>query len=216
MVAPTYDWTGFFFGGYAVYNLGKSDSTAINTATGALDASGSVSNSSFQGGGQVGFDYMLRSRVVIGFVANLSSGDDNTTTFVSVGNQHTEETKTTDSGSVRARLGYAFANILLYGTGGWAWTDASAIRTQVVGKTGNANPGIVETVPASRNGWTAGAGLAYGFWHNWELFGEYRYTTYQSNTATFPLAQRSVTSTLNVSSVTGGVNFKFDPFITRW
>src|SRR5437016_6970360 len=121
-MAP-YDWTGFFFGVNGDYGRAKYDRTAVVTATGALDVSSSVSISGFHGGGQVGFDYMLPARVVVGFVANVSTGDDNIVTIAGVGNTHTLESKNTDSGSVRARLGYAFANVLVYGTGGWAWTD---------------------------------------------------------------------------------------------
>jgi outer membrane immunogenic protein len=161
---------------------------------------------------------MLPARVVIGFVASVATGEDVTTSFANAAgtNVHTEETNTVVSGSVRARLGYALASVLLYGTGGWAWTNGTATRTQVVGKTGNATPGISEQAPASLNGWTAGGGLAYGFWHNWEVFAEYRYTSFESNTAAFPIAQRSTTSTTTVSSIVGGLNFKFDPFIPRY
>lgn len=213
-----YDWTGFYLGGYVGYDRTKIDSTTIATATGALDASLSTTRSNVRGGGQAGFDYMLPARVVIGFVASVSTGDDITTSFSNPAgtNVHTEESQTVVSGSVRARLGYALANVLFYGTGGWAWVNGTATRNQVVGKTGNATPGTIEQAPANLNGWTAGAGLAYGFWHNWELFGEYRYTSYQSSTAVFPIALRSTTSTTTVNSLMGGLNFKFDPFITRY
>jgi opacity protein-like surface antigen len=214
----TYDWTGFYLGGHVGSNWSTTDSTTINTTTGAVDGSGSASRSNIRGGGQVGFDYMLPARIVIGFTANVSSGDDVITSFSNAAgnNVHTEESKTLESGSVRARLGYALASVLVYGTGGWAWTNTTATRTQTVGKTGNATPGTVEQAAASLYGWTAGGGLAYGFWHNWEAFAEYRYTSYQSNTAAFPIAQRSTTSTTTASSIVGGVNFKFDPFIPRY
>jgi opacity protein-like surface antigen len=213
----TYDWTGFYIGGHVGSNWSNTDSTTINTATGALDGTGSASRSNVRGGGQVGFDYTLPARIVIGFTTNVSSGEDVVTSFTNAaGNVHTEESKTLESGSVRARLGYALGSVLVYGTGGWAWTNTTAIRTQTVGKTGNATPGTVEQAPASLFGWTAGGGLAYGFWHNWEVFAEYRYTSFQPNTVAFATAQRSTTSTTTASSIVGGVNFKFDPFIPRY
>jgi opacity protein-like surface antigen len=217
MPATTYDWTGFYLGGRVGYSRAKTDSTTINTASGALDAAASTSQSNFHGGAQVGFDYTMPSRLVIGVVADVYTGDDKSTTLSDAGGAvHAEEAKTVASGSLRARVGYAIANVLLYGTGGWAWTDSTATRTQLVGKTGKANPGTIESIPENLNGWTAGAGLAYGFWHNWELFAEYRYTSYGSNSVTFPIAQRSTSSTTTANSIAGGLSFKFDPFITRY
>jgi opacity protein-like surface antigen len=218
VITRFYDWTGFYLGGRLDYSRAKTDSSTINTATGALDASFSGSTSNFRGGGQAGFDYMLPLRVVIGVVADVTTGNDAITTFSNAAgtNVHSEESKTTVGGTVRGRLGYAFANVLLYGTGGWAWTAATATRTQLVGRTGAANPGVRESGPADLNGWTAGAGLSYGFWRNWEVFGEYRYTSFQSINVTFPLAQRSTTSTTTANSIAAGLNFKFDPFMTRY
>lgn len=213
-----YDWTGIYVGGHGSFDWAKTDITTTNTATGVVEGSASTSRSSAHGGGQIGFDYMMLTRVVIGFAADISTGDDITTTFSNAAgtNVHTEESKTVGSGSVRGRLGYAFANVLVYGTGGWAWTSGTAIRTQLVGKTGAATPGIIEQAPANLNGWVAGAGLAYGFWHNWEVFGEYRYTSYQAISIPFPVAARTTTFATSGSSVIAGLNFKFDPFVTRY
>src|ERR1700681_673553 len=79
-MARPYDWTGFYIGGHARYSRANSNSTTVNTATGAVDASGSGSTSDLHGGGQVGFDYMMPSRVVIGVVADVSTGEDHSTT----------------------------------------------------------------------------------------------------------------------------------------
>ncbi len=218
MMARPYDWTGFYIGGHARYSRANSNSTTINTATGAVDVSGSGSTTNLHGGGQIGFDYTMPSRIVIGVLADVSTGEDHTTTFSNAAgtNVHTDEGKTDAAGTVRGRLGYGFDNVLIYGTGGWAWTNGTATRTQVVGKTGTATPGTVESGPANLNGWTLGAGLAFGFWHNWEVFGEYRYTSFQSNNVMYPLAQRSTTSTTTTNAIAGGLNFKFDPFIPRY
>jgi opacity protein-like surface antigen len=213
-----YDWSGFYIGGHGSFDWAKTDLSLSNTATGAIDGSDSTSRSSLHGGGQAGFDYMMLSRVVVGVAADVSNGDDITTAFSNAAgtNTHTEDNKIVGSGSVRGRLGYALANVLFYGTGGWAWATGTATRTQIVGKTGGATPGTIEQSPLNLNGWVAGAGLAYGFWHNWEVFGEYRYTSYQGNTAAFPIALHSTTLTTTVSSVVGGLSFKFDPFIPRY
>jgi opacity protein-like surface antigen len=213
-----YDWSGFYFGARVDYSRAKTDSTAINTATGAVDAVLSATRSNFHEGGQVGFDYMTGSRFVFGILADAATGDDNISNLVNAAgnNMHSEEFKSVASGTVRGRIGYALYNALLYGTGGWAWSAGSTVRTQVIGKTGNAIPGTVESGPANLTGWTAGGGLSFGFWRNWEVFGEYRYTSYQFNNIVFPIAQRSLTTTTVANSIEVGLNFKFNPIFARY
>jgi outer membrane immunogenic protein len=156
-----YDWTGFYFGAILGYGRSKTDSSTLNTATGALDAFVSGTTSNFHGGGQLGFDYMTGSRFVIGILADAVTGGDNIVNLVNAAGtaMHSEESKTVAVGTVRGRIGYAVYNVLLYGTGGWAWTAGSVVRTQVIGKTGTATPGTVESGPANLTGWTAGGGL---------------------------------------------------------
>jgi outer membrane immunogenic protein len=213
-----YDWTGFYFGAVAGYGRSKTDGSTINTATGAVDAFVSGTTSNFHEGGQVGFDYMTGSRFVIGILADAATGDDNIVNLVNAAGtaMHSEESKNVAGGTVRARIGYALYNVMLYGTGGWAWTVGSVVRTQVIGKAGTATPGTVESGPANLTGWTVGGGLSFGFWHNWEVFGEYRYTGYQSNNIVFPIAQRSLTSSTVANSITAGLNFKFNPIYARY
>ncbi len=214
----SYDWTGFYLGGNFDYSRAKTDSTTINTVTGALDNSGSSTLSSFHGGAQFGFDYMLPSRVVVGAQMEVSTGDNNSATIANAAgtNVYSAQTKSVAIGMARARLGYAFSHLLVYGIGGWAFMDATATRTQLIGKSGNANPGTVESLAENLNGWTAGAGIGYGFWHNWEVFAEYRYTSYLSDGVNYPISQRSTSLTTSVNSITGGLSFRFDPFITRY
>jgi outer membrane immunogenic protein len=213
-----YDWTGFYFGAVAGYGRSKTDGSTINTATGAVDASVSGTTSNIHEGGQVGFDYMTGSRFVIGILADAATGDDHIVNLVNAAGtaMHSEESKNVAGGTVRGRIGYALYNVMLYGTGGWAWTVGSVVRTQVIGKAGKATPGTVESGPANLTGWIVGGGLSFGFWRNWEVFGEYRYTSYQSNNVVFPIAQRSLTSSTSANSIAAGLNFKFNPIYARY
>jgi outer membrane immunogenic protein len=73
-----------------------------------------------------------------------------------------------DFGTVRGRLGYAINNLLLYGTGGWAWGDASS--------TLGINSPFSQTarrVSSSPDGWSAGGGIEWGFMPNWSVRAEY-------------------------------------------
>jgi opacity protein-like surface antigen len=217
MTKPFYDWTGFYIGGRGDYSAAKIDST-ITSGAGVVEGALNSSVSNLRGGGQVGFDYMMPSRFVIGFVADVIAGNDALSTISNAAgtNVHTEENKTVAAGTVRGRLGYGFGSFLVYGTGGWAWTQATATRVQVVGKTGNAAAGTIETGPANLTGWAAGAGLSYGFWRNWELFGEYHYRSYQALNSVYGVAGRVTSSTTTVNAFVAGLSFKFNPFMSRY
>jgi outer membrane immunogenic protein len=210
MMAPLYDWTGFYIGGRGVYSWTHTDSTTTDIPTGVAFAPTSEDRSAAHGGGQIGFDYMTSSRIVFGVVADVISGSSNTTTTSNAAGTLVSTGKTNESGSVRGRVGYAFDTLLLYGTGGWAWSNGSSTRTQVVGTVNLATPGTVETVSTSHSGWTAGAGLDYAFAPNWDVFAEYRYTNFQALSVTHPLAARSTNSTTTANSIAAGLNYRFN------
>ncbi|MGZ5854559.1 MAG: outer membrane protein [Xanthobacteraceae bacterium] len=211
VVAATYDWTGFYVGGHVSYGWRNTDATSIDTVTGAVVATDSSSASAFHGGGQVGYDLMMPSHYVVGILADVTSGSSDTNTFSNAAgtNVHSTEGKTDVSGTVRGRLGYAFDRVMAYGTGGWAWSTGSELRTQLVGTTGLATPGTAESVSVHHNGWTVGPGAAWALSPNWNVFLEYRYTRFEATTVTFPIAQRSTNSTTTANNVELGVSYKF-------
>jgi opacity protein-like surface antigen len=206
VTTPLVDWTGFYVGGHINESWAHSSGTTYDTTTGAALSTGSDNLSKFHGGGQIGYDYMLPSRFVVGVLADVNSGSSSSSTF----SNHTDSSKTDVGGTVRGRLGYAFSNFLLYATGGWAWSTGSATRTQTAAPlTGTTVIGTVETADVNRSGWTIGTGLAWAFAPHWNVYGEYRYTDYGSSTVTFPIAQRSTTNSTTVNLLELGVNYKF-------
>ena len=58
--------------------------------------------------------------------------------------------------------------MLLYGTGGLAWSNNQYIRTQLAGTLNLATPGTDEAVNKYLSGWTAGGGIAVAFARNWK------------------------------------------------
>jgi outer membrane immunogenic protein len=218
-VETAYDWTAFYIGGHGSFSSANSTSTTTNTATGAVFPSVSGSTSGWHGGGQVGFDYMLPSRIVLGVQASVQSGGSNSSTNVEPLGTNQTQSKTFESGSVRGRLGYAIDRVLLYGTGGWAWANGQAMRSQLTGTVGLATPGTVETVNVDHTGWTAGFGIAVAFWQNWDAFAEYNYSNFQNANVTFPLAQRSTNTTTNSNAIAFGVDYRFNwgnPVVARY
>jgi len=91
-------------------------------------------------------------------------------------------TKFNDFGTVRGRLGYAADHLLLYGTGGWAWSQSTTTSNfTCVGIGTCPGPGVFggftgggsSASTTATNGWAAGAGLEYAFARNWTIRVEY-------------------------------------------
>ena len=208
--AANYDWTGFYLGAHGDGAWSKTGGSTINTATGAAAAPIYGSTSDWHGGIQVGYDYMLPSRVVLGVEAAVSSGGIKQATSTDASGTSSNLTTVFDSESVRGRLGYAFDNVLLYGTGGWAWSNNQYVRTQLSGTLNLATAGTDEAANTYLGGWTAGGGVAVAFAQNWNAFAEYRYTGYGSSSMALPFSELSTTSTTKVSAVEFGLNYKFN------
>ena len=106
--ASAYDWTGVFFGGFAKYSWSTANSTTTNIATGVAFAPVSTATSAWLGGGQVGFDYMMPSHIVVGVVSDLSSGAPHSSTTTDAFGTSTRLDRTIASGTIRGRLGLGF------------------------------------------------------------------------------------------------------------
>ena len=208
--APNYDWTGPYVGAHLGGNWVKSNNSSVNTATGAPFAATNANMAQWGGGIQLGYDYMTSSRWVFGVAADMSSGGTKTTTIAVASGTSASRVSVFDSETVRGRAGYANNNVLLYATGGFAWSNDQFIRTQLTGTLNNATAGTEEAVNKGLLGWTAGGGIAYAFAQDWNAFAEYRYTSFGSSTISLPFSQLTTTSTTNVSAIKFGVNYKFN------
>jgi outer membrane immunogenic protein len=118
--------------------------------------------------------------------------------------------------SVRARFGYLMTpNVLVYGTAGPAWQHVEATVTCGTGICG-ANPILPFSVSNSKSlaGATAGAGVEAGLTRNLIARAEYRYSIYDTFTATYGTRQTlGITSDINMRTHTAliGLAFKFSP-----
>ena len=191
-VVPAYNWTGLYIGG----NLGGGWARAdfANTATGTAGGvplptntnSGTATASGLIGGGQIGFNYEFPANWLLGIEADIdaanitgsASGCVATAAGV-VGSCATNSIRFQDFGTVRGRFGYAFNNVLLYGTGGWAYGERNTTSTVTcVGAGCPVGPSLPfvfnsPSVSTFLSGWTAGAGVEWGFLPNWTLRAEY-------------------------------------------
>ncbi|HEY1603032.1 MAG TPA: TonB-dependent receptor, partial [Pirellulales bacterium] len=208
--AGDYDWTGLHLGAHVGASWAKTSGGTVNAATGTATTSPYPDAPDWHGGVQVGYDYMLPSRVVFGVEADVSSGGTKITNITDTSGTSANELRVFDAESARGRLGYAFNNVLLYGTGGWVWSSNQYIRTQLTGALNLATAGTDEAVNRYLGGWTAGAGVAMAFAQDWNAFAEYRYTDYGPTVISLPFSQLSTTTAGKVSEVDVGVNYKFN------
>jgi outer membrane immunogenic protein len=95
-------------------------------------------------------------------------------------------------GTLRGRAGYAFSNVLVYGTAGLAFGE---LRAQTFGWTES----------HTSAGWTIGAGAEVGFAPNWSAKLEYLYI----DLSTSQFAITGVSNGYSASVVRAGVNYHF-------
>lgn len=127
--ADGYDWTGFYVGGHVGYGWidlnGRHQTDEVdpgedfeNSGDGDFD----LDDDGFLGGLQIGANYQI-DRIVfgiegdlslVGFSDDLSSPQDEEVSF-----------DTDLLATLRARAGFTFDNVLLFGTVGAAWTDTT-------------------------------------------------------------------------------------------
>jgi high affinity Mn2+ porin len=216
-----FDWTGFYLGGHLGYAWGNSNWTG--SQGGAAFGSGSLSfaqpidifkeSGSFFEGVQIGYNYMLANRIVIGAEADVSFPSfPNPITGLSIGGTsifsspsfgaESYSENVLASGTVRARIGYAPGSWLFYGTGGLAWTVDRFTLTQLA--SGTSGP-----VEAWRLGWAAGAGAEVPVAPHWTASFQYLFTSYGNNSVTFPFAAQRFNSDLSLQELRLGLNYRF-------
>lgn len=133
--APAFNWTGFYFGGHIGY--GEAEDPIGATIDGMI------------GGVQVGYNWHFSRNWVFGIEADIAGTDMN-----NAFGAHMDYL-----GTIRARAGYAMDRVLIYGTGGFAFSR------------------IQNVLGAHLNGegYAIGAGLEWAFARNWSAKVEYMF-----------------------------------------
>lgn len=172
-----YDWTGFYIGANAGY--------------GWVEDSGPKG---FIGGGQLGYNWQT-GRLVFGVEGDIQyTGMKQDETVGGI----TASAKVQSFATARARLGYAFDRLMVYGTGGFAYTKTELSLTN----------GIA-TISDSKwsSGWTAGGGVEWAAWDRWSVKGEYLYV--RSGDIDLTLAGVPVSGNYNFHVARLGLNYRF-------
>jgi outer membrane immunogenic protein len=203
-VAVIYDWTGFYVGAEGGGSWGSS--RHVDAATGLADNTTFGVNGGFAGM-TVGYN-MQASNWVFGVEGDISgiSANGNAIDNGPGGNPGlTSYTKQEWLGTIRGRVGYAIDSTLLYAAGGYAVAGTKSS----VQPTGSSL--VLDTQDDTRNGWTVGAGIEYGFLPQWSLKAEYLYVKLEDKPFTTitlgPAFNRTVTLDDNI--VRFGVNYRF-------
>ncbi len=177
-----YDWTGLYFGGHVGYTRGNARTTLSDPAP----SNSSNAFGSLFGGVQIGYNYLLPSRVLLGIEADISSpnylsADDvassRTTAFSDVAH------KMDYVGTLRGRFGYAYDRWLAYGTGGFAWSQGRFLQT----------PGAIndqDKILRTLAGWTLGTGAEVAIAPAWTVRVEYLYSRFGNADVVFPSGTR--------------------------
>ncbi|MHB2167047.1 outer membrane protein [Alsobacter sp. R-9] len=164
-------WQGFYVGGHLGGGWGEA---------GGVDTSGLI------GGVQGGYNFQF-DKIVAGVEADFTfSGISDTTLTAKAANDWL--------GSLRARAGYSFGNIMPYVTVGFGFADVN--YTTLWGKTS-------DTV----TGWTYGAGAEMMVMPNVSIRAEY--LRYELGSSTFPGSAGPVSVDSHVNVLRAGASYKF-------
>ena len=201
VVVPAYNWTGFYIGGNVGYGWGDLNATALGVGlTESVDG--------WFGGGQIGYNWQgLGSPWVFGIeVDSQWANIQKDITVVGAGVVANAFSKLDYFGTARARVGYAWDRVMVYGTGGLAW-GSNEIGFGVA--SGPWAAGVSQS--NTHVGWTVGGGVEWGLIDNWTAKVEYLYVklnneNYYPNTVGAGLGFDADIATQTVKV---GLNYRF-------
>jgi outer membrane immunogenic protein len=173
-----YDWTGFYIGANVGYGWGKFDGGSRRAGFGDNKIDGVV------GGAQAGMNWQWDK-----FVAGLET--DIQGTGFDGENSRRFDPEGGIFGTVRGRVGFAFDRFLVYGTGGFAYSDVNVKKNNDDWK----------------YGWTAGGGVEAAVTDNITVKVEYLYADLGDDTVRSRRGNFKYDYTQNLVRV--GVNYKF-------
>jgi high affinity Mn2+ porin len=200
-VSPNFDWSGWYVGGHVGYSRGSGRDTLFDPDPTASDAS----FGSLFGGLQIGYNYLLPSRLLVGIEGDISFPnflEDGIVTSRTTPSSTVAE-KLDFVSTVRGRVGYAFDRLLVYATGGFAWSEARFLE----------DPGLTnneDKILGLRAGWAAGAGVELAVAAGWTARLEYLYDHLGAAGGVFPSGTGYNSTTTDLHSVRLGLNRKLD------
>src|SRR6266403_4683233 len=165
MIAPIYDWTGFYIGANGGWGQSRNCVDFVGVA-GVVVADGCRERSGGLVGGQIGYRWQA-NQWVFGLEAQGDWADLSSQRISLVDPLFSTRTKTDGIGLFTGQIGYAWNASLLYVKGGAAVTsNRFSILDTLTGFE-------FASASATRWGGTVGVGWEYGFAPNWSIGVEY-------------------------------------------
>ncbi len=169
-LVPTWSWTGCYLGGHGGGLWAKSTDWTVRTPGGAFfgQSLGGHDLNSWIAGIQVGCDYQLAGRFVVGIEGDyaFANADGSHDSALEFGVAYHSKVKAL--ASVTGRIGYAWDRFLGYVKGGAAWERDEYRATTII-------LGTAYLARDTRPGWTIGGGGEYAFTNRLSGFVEYNY-----------------------------------------
>lgn len=176
-----FNWTGFYIGVHGGIGGGPvKDTIGYGFFDGdeyfPAGTAATLDTNSFGGfgGAQVGYNYEFDNKIVVGAVADIAFANIKSKTDIGIPEIPASagiDTTVDWFGTIRARVGYAVDNFLIYGTGGAAYGKVkTSINASLFG-----DPVLDYSSSSTKWGWTAGAGFEYALSKNVTLGTEYLY-----------------------------------------
>lgn len=194
---PSYDWSGLYGGFNAGYAFGGNDRVGLGVTGLGGGPVGDLGLKGWAGGIQAGYNYQM-NYFVIGAEADIQGGDINDS------DSSTGALGTFDSSddvnyyaTLRARMGLAVSNMLIYGTAGFAWGDVDYSLSGVT--LGGDSVDISDS--GIYTGYTLGGGAEYAFVDGWSIRAEYLYVNLGAETLS------AITSLGNTATTTSSPDF---------
>jgi outer membrane immunogenic protein len=217
VVAPIYDWSGFYIG----LNGGGASSRECYTITSVAGAAvvpnseGCHNATGGLVGGQLGYRWQASNWVfgleAQGDWASLKGSNSSLTAII----PYTNQTRIDALGLFTGQVGYAWNNVLWYVKGGAAVSDNkySSFFT--------ASGVVFNQTTETRWGGVVGTGLEIGFAPNWSVAFEYDHLFMGNPNVTFPVSAIAVTRSDNfrqdVDMGTVRINYRFGgPVVARY
>ena len=185
--AANYNWNGFYAGLHAGGVWGKSNATDLVPGWNGVGSSFTANTAGFIGGAQGGYNWQgSNSPLVLGLETDIGYMGFNGSAVSALALTQASGTTVSSSGglygTIRSRIGAAWNQLLVYGTGGWMFANVGAKVTDNVFTTP-----IQTGSTGMQSGWTVGGGVEYalaGAMSGWTVKGEYLYFDLGSHTVT--------------------------------
>jgi outer membrane immunogenic protein len=223
---PVFSWTGFYAGvnaGYAWGEFKESNSSITTDGTFPglppapatyLGTPRKTKADGFLGGVQAGYNAQFGA-LVIGAEADYQFADlDSKTSYLGsiAGPYYATEAKLNQFGTLRARVGYAFDRVMVYGTGGLA---VGQVKSSVAVTPGTTPIGATYAAGVSNTsiGYALGAGVEAALGTNWSVKGEYLYVDLGKENSNYAIGG-GATATADLKTdaqiVRIGLNYRFN------